>query len=81
MLEWLQGLSKLKVTGLINNSNLGSLTQIEDLIESEAMVLEVSEKIGIPLIGIPVENRLLEESKEVLKSKIIHIQRFDLYNF
>lgn len=81
MLERLQGLSKLKITGLINNTNLGTLTQVEDLIESEKIVQAVSDYTGIPFIGTAVENQLLEKSKEVLKSSIIPLKRFDLYNF
>ena len=51
--------SKMKVTALLNNSNLGQLTDAEDIVKTDALSKEVSEKTGLPLLGTTVREDLL----------------------
>ncbi len=51
--------SGMKVTALLNNSNLGQLTAIEDIAKTDALAKEVSEKTGLPLLGTTVREDLL----------------------
>jgi len=76
ILNRLQTLSKLKVTGMINNTNLGPLTEIQDVITSESIVLEASMQTGIPMIGTTIEEQLYEEALVNLKTHIMQIRRF-----
>ncbi len=80
MLERLQALAKLKVTGLINNTNLGPLTQVQDVLMSEAIVSNVSMLRGIPMIGTTIEKNLYDEGTAILKTPLIPIKRFDSLN-
>ncbi len=49
MIWEIEASSKLKVTRLVNNTNLLSETTAEDLMEGTAMIHEVSKKLGIPV--------------------------------
>lgn len=47
--------TQLKVTGLINNTNLMNETQEEDIIRGEELLNEVSNELGIPIVYTVVE--------------------------
>ena len=51
MLEKIQFVSRLDVTGLVNNGNLAGETEKEHLIEGYELVKSLSEKTGIPVWG------------------------------
>ncbi len=51
----LEGEAQLKVTGLINNTNLMHLTTLEEVLEGEKVLQEVSKKLNIPIIYTVVE--------------------------
>ena len=51
----LEGATQLKVTGLINNTNLIDDTTEEDLINGEEILKEVSNKLNIPIVYTVVE--------------------------
>ncbi len=46
----IEGCSALRVTGLVNNSNLGAATLPEDVISSVGWADEISQRSGIPVI-------------------------------
>ncbi len=50
-----EAVTQLKVTGLINNTNLINETTEEGLIEGERILKEVSEKLNIPILFTVVE--------------------------
>ncbi len=60
MINNIEKSSRLKVTGLINNTNTINLSNIEDLIEGQGLIEEVSLKTKIPI-------RYITGSKELLK--------------
>jgi len=51
----LEAQTQLKVTGLINNTNLMDETTLEDVIHGEEEIKKVSEKLGIPIVYTVVE--------------------------
>jgi hypothetical protein len=51
----LEAQTQLKITGLINNTNLIDETQEEEVIEGEKILKEVSKQLGIPIVYTVVE--------------------------
>jgi len=51
----LEGESQLKVTGLINNTNLMQHTTLADILEGEALCKEVSTQLNLPIVYTTVE--------------------------
>lgn len=60
--------SGMKVTALLNNSNLGQMTAVSDIAETDALAREVSEKTNLPLLGTTVREDLINE----IKGKVVH---------
>lgn len=61
LLDKIQGVSRLRVTGIVNNGNLAEETELEHLIEGYELVRELSEKSGIPVWGTCGREALLKE--------------------
>lgn len=57
----LEAQTQLKITGLINNSNLMDLTTAEHILAGEKVLLEVSKRLNIPIVYTIVE----ENKKEI----------------
>lgn len=74
----LQDLSNLKITGLINNTNLATMTELDDILNGEKVVLDVAKSVNVPFIGNAIESSMLNEAKKHIKTPIIPIHRFDL---
>lgn len=68
MASELQEASKMKITGLINNTNILEQTTAGDVIEGEKILLEVSQKTGIPLVLTTVMEGVMSE-KDLLQIK------------
>jgi len=51
----LEAQTQLRITGLINNTNLIDETQEEEVIEGERILKEVSKQLGIPIVYTVVE--------------------------
>ena len=61
----------IKITGLINNSNLGELTTPDDILKTIPMAKELSEKTSLPIVMTSVEEKIykiLENETENLFS-------------
>jgi hypothetical protein len=58
--EEMQIHSRLKITGMINNTNLAEVTGPDELRDGYAMIREVSEKTGVPVKYTAGKNELLE---------------------
>jgi hypothetical protein len=61
-LQKIEKASRLKITGIINNSNVGSETTIQDVEKGFALGKELSDKLGIPLLYTMVPQHLSAES-------------------
>ena len=55
---------KLKFTGLVNNSNIGEETTVEDIIKSIGYANEVSIASGLPIVMTSVKADLYDELKD-----------------
>lgn len=51
MLEKIQGASRLRVTGIVNNGNLSTMTTAEHLAAGYELVRQLSDETGIPVWG------------------------------
>jgi hypothetical protein len=61
MLQKIQKVSRLPVTGIVNNGNLAELTSIEHLKMGYDLVRELSEATGIPVWGTCGRPDMLEQ--------------------
>lgn len=68
--------SRLKVTQLVNNTNMSYETKLADIEAGEHLVGELSEKLGIPLAFTAVRRDLVEEAKQFIHGEILPI---DIY--
>lgn len=76
VLKEIEDASKIKITGLINNSNLGVETTAEDVLSSLQYAKEVSNRTGLPVVFTSVDERLIGE----LEGKIPNILPLKLQN-
>ena len=60
MLDSISATSRLSVTGLINNTNLGAESSLALLYEGDAVLKEVSQKTGIPVTYCAVSHELAQ---------------------
>lgn len=68
--------SRLKVTGIINNTNVGKATSISDVENGLRLSLEVSEHTGIPFLCSTISNHLRSEvSEDLIAHPIFYIKR------
>lgn len=68
--------SRLKVTQLINNTNLSYDTTLDHIKQGETIVNELSDQLGIPVAFTAVRKDLVEEAKAFVKGQILPI---DIY--
>ncbi len=54
----------MRFTGIINNSNLGELTDVSDVLNSIEYAQSVSNKLSIPLMATTVDERLYDKLKD-----------------
>ncbi len=69
VLQEIEAACGIRMTGLVNNSNLGAETTAEDVLASVSYARAVSEKTGLPLRLTAVDARLTE----ALEGKIDHL--------
>lgn len=60
--------SKLKFTGIVNNSNIGKLTTGEDVMASQNFINKLSELAKIPVIMTTATKKVFEEIKDDLEN-------------
>ena len=65
----------MKFTAIVNNSNLGNLTEAEDVLNSLPYAEEISKKANIPIKMTTVKKELYE----ALKEKIENLMPIELY--
>lgn len=76
MITNIEVVSRLKVTGLVNSSNLAALTTEKELITGQAVTDEVSGKTGIPCRYAVGLASVLEKLPESFSAKTFRIDRF-----
>ncbi|HHV28571.1 MAG TPA: hypothetical protein GXX73_03040 [Clostridium sp.] len=60
----IEGASRLKVSKLVNNTNLVGKTTVEDVIEGHKMIKELSQKLNIPIAFVSGFREIADEVKE-----------------
>ncbi|MCL2081216.1 MAG: hypothetical protein FWH16_03845 [Oscillospiraceae bacterium] len=68
VMRGIEAASRVKVNGLINNSNLGAETTPEDIISSNTYAAEVSAASGLPVVMTAVCERLYDEVSQNVPS-------------
>mgnify|MGYP001339329268 CR=1 FL=1 len=72
----IQDVSRVKVTGIINNTHLLKATTVEDILRGQKLAMEVQDKTGIPLRYISVLEDLVPELPKDLVGEILPIKLF-----
>ncbi len=77
MASELQEASKMKITGFINNTNILEQTTPSDILEGEKILLEVSQKTGIPLVRTTVMEGVMskEEISQIKAPEVMQMRR------
>lgn len=75
MLYEIESSSGLKVTKLINNTNLLDQTSVEDVIEGHKMIKRVSDKLGIPIAFISGFADLIGGVEKEVGSELFSLQK------
>ncbi|MGI6704823.1 MAG: ATP-binding protein [Clostridia bacterium] len=76
MLRAVERHSRLKVTGLINNTNLSYETQVYDIIKGQSLVEKVSKKLDIPVRMVSGMRKMLDQLPDGFKESFFPI---DIY--
>ncbi len=76
-IKQIERVSRLKVSGLINNTNLGLETSLAVIEKGYEIALQASKQLDLPLLYTTISNNLLEETKEFASTHDVkYIQRF-----
>jgi len=67
--DFIKNKSKLRITSIINNSNVGKMTTEEYIYKSFEYADKVSEAVGVPLIGTSVIKELAEKMPDDVRNK------------
>lgn len=76
MVKNIETVSRLKVTGLVNSSNLADLTTANETVKGQAITEEASRLTGIPCKYISVTEELLKDLPADYQDKVFSIKRF-----
>lgn len=75
--NWLEAMSGLRITGLVANGNLGTATQVEQVLEDYRLVRQVAEQAGLPVAAAAVaENLLVQIPPGAIASPLWPIRRY-----
>ncbi|RYD02515.1 hypothetical protein N752_24615 [Desulforamulus aquiferis] len=61
MMKGIETNSRLKVTGLVSNTNLGRQTDVETMVQGYAKVSEIASKLGLPVAFMAAPKPLVPE--------------------
>lgn len=83
MASELQEASKMKITGFINNTNILEQTTPSDILEGEKILLEVSDRTGIPLVMTAVMDGVMteDELKQIKAPEVMKMRRTIKYAY
>jgi hypothetical protein len=76
-IERIEEASRLKVTGIINNTNIGIETTLDEIEQGLILAQKVSRKKSIPLLYSTISEHLKEQTGEFSKvNPVVYIQRY-----
>ena len=64
MLRLIEGKARMRITGIVNNTNLARETTVEDLLHGRAICAQVSAQTKLPVVFTSGEKMVLEEYKK-----------------
>ena len=73
--------SRLKVTGLINNSNIAHLTTDNDVLKGQKIIKTVSQKVGIDIVYTSGLEEVIKKIPREYISKPFYINRYLMLDF
>ena len=76
MIENIEAVSRQKITGLVNSSNLAGLTTAEELVKGQTITDEVSQKTGLPCVYVAGLEPVLSKLPKDFSAKTFCIKRF-----
>lgn len=71
MVEYIEKSSRLKVSALVNNTNLCDDTSVRDILESQKIIENAAERLNIPIPFVCVNQSLAGKVGKALKQDII----------
>jgi len=79
----LQEASRMKISGFINNTNLLEQTTFSEVLEGEKIVMEASQRCGIPLLATTIMDGVAteEELRQLQAPEVILMNRSINYSF
>ena len=73
MLQQIQASSKIKISALVNNTNLSHETTVMDVVQGQEMLEPVAFELGIPIAFICTNENIVNElPKSIIGNKLIH---------
>lgn len=69
--------SRLKVTGIINNSNIGVATSIREISKGYELSSKLADKLGLPMLYTTISTDLIKEAEDFAKTHdVMFIDRY-----
>jgi hypothetical protein len=76
-IEQIEKASRLNITGIINNSNIGMETTMQDIQTGFELCSRVAEKLEIPFLYTTISNQLKKEAEDFANNhEVVFIERF-----
>ncbi|MPM48849.1 hypothetical protein SDC9_95576 [bioreactor metagenome] len=75
MKERIEWRSRLPITALVANTNLGAETTKETILEGYAVAQEVSKRTGLPIAFAAIDRRLHQDVKHIIKEPLFLVDR------
>lgn len=76
-IDQIEHASRLKVTGVINNSNIGLETSMDDIFRGLELSERVAQHLKIPLLYTTISSHLKNQAENFAQShEVVYIQRF-----
>jgi hypothetical protein len=75
--EQIERASRLRVTGIINNSNIGMETTMQDILRGYELANELAEKLEIPFLYTTISKHLKAEAQEIMNNhEVVFLERY-----
>lgn len=76
-IKQIEKISRLKISGLINNTNLGIETTLADIEKGYELSLKAADKLDLPLLYTTIVKSFMKETEQFTKDhQVIYIERF-----
>jgi hypothetical protein len=76
-LRQIEDVSRLNVTGIINNANIGRETSMNDIEKGFELSVNLAEKLNIPFLYTTISTHLMQEAEAFSQGqKVRFIERF-----